>query len=277
MLKADLRLAEFMRANQNPYDKGLIMPLDGMPTAGVKDIDGKKGIVRGYYSSFGVIDSWREVLVKGAFTKTVMEWGPKGKRRIKHLLHHVPYWGAGVIQELEEDNFGLLFTTKMMNHERGRDTLIEYEEGHFTEHSIGFRIIKWEWDDENDVLLLIEVQLYEGSSVAWGANPETPVVDIKALREDPSALDGLVSKVHAIKRCLSREITDERAVELETELASLRTLVSQWEIALRSELGLHPDEEPSLVDLANGTSEELEPLITAQVALQIAKQLNLEC
>lgn len=276
MLQSEQRYADFILANKNPFYQGLAMPADAAPPALVKDIDGKKGIVTVYFAAFGNIDAFREVIIPGAFAKTIREWGPTGKKRIKHLLHHNHMMAAGVVQELEEDNHGLLSVNKMLSTPRGRDTLIEYDEGHFTEHSIGFRIIKWEFDADEDVLILTEIQLFEGSAVTWGANQETPVIDIKSLREDSAIFEGMISKVHAIQRCLKREITDTRAVEMEAELASIKTLVEQWGLALRKEFGTKLDVKPSLDVSRDDTSNDSKPLLTAQAALQIAQELNLQ-
>ena len=55
----------------------------------VKDVDAKQGIVTGYFSVFGNKDSDGDVIVPGAFKKTLMENGPESEgKRIKHLLQH---------------------------------------------------------------------------------------------------------------------------------------------------------------------------------------------
>ena len=57
-------------------------------TQEVKDVDAKKGIVTGYFSAFNIKDSDGDIIVPGAFQKSLSEWFPKG--RIKHLLNHDP-------------------------------------------------------------------------------------------------------------------------------------------------------------------------------------------
>ncbi len=273
---------EFLRQNRNPYGNGCVLP--ATTNATVKDIDLIQGIVRMYFSAFGNVDSYREVVMPGFFKKTIKEWGPKGRKRIAHLFNHNPTHRVGVLQELIEDKHGLLATSKILgqDHSKGRDALIEYEEGAIVEHSIGFRLIKWEFDPDKDVLLLIEGQLYEGSGVTWGANMETPVVDVKALQEDPLLFDNMISQIQAIERCLRREVTDEKAMELESQLTSFGRIFAQLDKALREEFQLDQLEEPP------GKSPEgtpgfrfLEPhtpdeLRHAEAMLQIMKTLNLE-
>ena len=43
----------------------------------IKDIDGKKGIVTGYFADFNSIDSDGDIIRPGAFSKSISEWGPK--------------------------------------------------------------------------------------------------------------------------------------------------------------------------------------------------------
>ena len=249
----------------HPFGAGLVTP----PGALVKDIDTKQGIVRGYFAAFGNVDSYGDVIVKGAFAKTIQEWGPGGKKRIAHLMDHNPTHRVGVIQELEEDAHGLLFTSKMLgqDHSKGRDALIEYEEGAITEHSIGFSILKWERndDDSDSPFYLTELKLYEGSGVTWGANMETPVVDVKALIADPSMLDNVIDNITRIKRISQREITDERAQELEAMLQSASGALKALESALREEVvpsedtrhAQPPSEAELMLDIVKGLQTQV--------------------
>ena len=56
--------------------------------AEVKDIDEAKGIITGYFSVFGNIDSDGDMIMPGAYTKTLKE----NNRRIKHLWQHNPVY-----------------------------------------------------------------------------------------------------------------------------------------------------------------------------------------
>jgi len=60
-------------------------------TNSVKDIDPKGRIVTGYYSAFGNVDSDDDVILPGAFERTLRERGPEGKNRIMHLWQHDPW------------------------------------------------------------------------------------------------------------------------------------------------------------------------------------------
>ena len=50
----------------------------------VKDIDTVQGIITGYFSVFGNIDSDKDMIMPGAFKKSIQTQGA----RIKHLWQH---------------------------------------------------------------------------------------------------------------------------------------------------------------------------------------------
>lgn len=145
----------------------------------VKDVDTKSGIVTGYFSVFGNIDSDGDMIMPGAFTKTITENGPEAKSRIAHLWQHNPNEPIGKVQSLKEDNYGLYFESKIADTVRGNDTLKLYEAGIINEHSIGFNTIKKE--SKSDHTALLEIRLWEGSSVTWGANEMARVTGMKSL------------------------------------------------------------------------------------------------
>lgn len=156
----------------------------------VKDVSMKDRTVKLYYSKFGTIDSDREVVQKGALTKTQMEWGPDGKNRIWHLDNHMTLNRVGKPVELGEDDFGAWAVTKIANTQSGRDALALYEAGDITEHSFGFRVVRSE-DGEVDghqTTILTELQQFEYSSVNWGANMDTPTIEVKSLEETKNKL-----------------------------------------------------------------------------------------
>jgi uncharacterized protein len=154
-----------------------------------KDVDGKKGIVTGYFAAFDSIDSDGDIIKKGAFIKTISEYGPTARHpRIKHLLNHDPSQSIGLLTELKEDNYGLYYESKLGTHDLGVDFVKRVESGLITEHSIGYRTQKYnqlkpwtEWKEGDAMRELTELKLWEGSSLtAWGANPNTPLTGMKA-------------------------------------------------------------------------------------------------
>jgi HK97 family phage prohead protease len=158
---------------------------------GFKDVDGKKGIVTGYFAAFDNVDADGDIIRKGAFDKTIKETGPKSsKPRIKHLMNHDTASPLGLLVELKEDDKGLYYESKLGKHSLGTDFVKMVESGLITEHSIGYRTIKRNQLQDYEGYMknpsagwfeLTELKLWEGSSLtAWGANMETPITGMKA-------------------------------------------------------------------------------------------------
>lgn len=180
-----------------------------------KDVDGKKGIVTGYFANFDSLDSDGDVIKSGAFARTIAATGPSSaKPRIKHLMNHNPSQPLGVLLVLKEDAKGLYYESKLGTHSLGADFIKMAESGLITEHSIGFQTKKFnqvtDWEDykEGDVRReLTELKLWEGSSLtAWGANSNTPLTGIKSAIE----INKLINKADAIEKfCRETKATDE--------------------------------------------------------------------
>jgi HK97 family phage prohead protease len=150
--------------------------------ANVKDVDSKKGEVSGYFSAFGMVDSDGDIMMPGAFKRSIQDWGPEAKGRVKHLLNHDPSQPLGKIIELKEDGYGLFYRSQVGTHRLGQDFIKMVESGLIGEHSIGFRILREQKAAEANEIH--EVMLFEGSSLtAWGANEYTPILGIKSLEE----------------------------------------------------------------------------------------------
>jgi uncharacterized protein len=167
--------------------------------ANIKDLDTKQGVVSGYFAAFNNKDSDGDIIVPGAFSETLKLNGPASKNpRIKHLLDHDRTKGIGVLTELEEDTYGLRYVSKAGSWTLGQDFLKMCEGGLITEHSIGYSVQKGQPDKNQDAYMLLELRLWEGSSLqAWGANPNTPLLGVKS--------DGdLVSAFQTLTKALER-------------------------------------------------------------------------
>lgn len=148
--------------------------------AEIKNVDEDKGIIEGYFSSFGNKDSDGDIIKKGAYKRTIDHKGPGGSNRIMHLLQHDPTKPLGKPSMLKEDDFGLLFRTKVSDTSYGKDALKLYKDGVFNEHSVGINIVKSTWSDQDEANIVTEVKMWEGSTVTWGANEMTPVIGMKS-------------------------------------------------------------------------------------------------
>ncbi len=182
----------------------------------IEDVDDVKGIVTGYFSAFNNIDSDGDVIVSGSYKKTVAENGPMGKNRIMHLLQHNPLMPLAKPMELMEDAKGLRFVSKITETSYGKDVIKLYAEGVFNEHSVGFEIIKS--DNKAGYREIREIKLWEGSTVTWGANPNTPIESMKTW-DAPKSQD-MIAKFCNILR--NGDVSDESMIQLEIGLKQIQ-------------------------------------------------------
>ena len=160
-------------------------------TGAIKDIDIKSRIVTGYLSAFGNVDSDNDIIVKGAFSKSINE----RFNDIFYLQQHDWTRPLGKFTKLEEDEKGLYFEGEIINTSFGEDQLKLYEAGIVKEHSIGFITIKSE-KGSNNARIIKEVKLYEGSAVTLGANSNTPFLGFKSSVNEAKDLYKKILKAH---------------------------------------------------------------------------------
>lgn len=211
---------------------------------GFKDIDSKQGIVIGYFSAFGNKDSDGDIIVQGAYAKTIQERGPKSRKpRIKHLLDHNRYNAVAVIQDLKEDEVGLIYESKAGRHTSGQDWVKMCEDGIITEHSVGFETLKS--DKKEDANYLLELQLWEGSSLqAWGANSATPIVGIKEM-----ALKALNDRFAILEKAIRNgKYSDEAFKSLEKELVSIKNQLTKLDETTEPDGEKDRTTQPSAID-----------------------------
>jgi len=194
--------------------------------------DSESGIVEGYFSGFGNIDSDQDRILSGAFSKSIKEHGPdsSSNRKIAHLAYHDTTRPLGVIQELKEDETGLYFRSKMGSHTEGQDFLKMYQEGIIREHSIGFNYIvdkikqTTERDEEGreySVWDISEVKLWEGSAVVFGKNSETPNLSIVKSQED---INKHLEEINERMEVFIKALTDDKLSQKYNNLFTLELM-----------------------------------------------------
>lgn len=164
---------------------------------------GDKGEYEGYFSIFGNVDDGYDVIVQGAFAKTLQERARPGHSRIKVFYAHDWMKLIGPPPDiLMEDSTGL--------YAKGRLTLASFwgneawqlmKDGAMREGSIGYEPIYDKVDYRNDgARILKEVKLYEISPVPLGMNALTEVAAVKALRaQRPRAAELITALMHEFK------------------------------------------------------------------------------
>ena len=191
----------------------------------IKDIDGKKGIMTGYFAVFNNIDHDGDITVPGAFQKSVSEKGPNSSRpQIKHLRNHNIYEPIGVLQILQEDAKGLYYESLVGSHFIGQDTIKMAESGLITEHSFGYSVLRKEQKD--GVRYLKELAIREGSSLtAWGANEATGPAMMKSMGKD-AYFEMITKRAAAVEKfCRNSTATDETLELLLIECKQLTQII----------------------------------------------------
>lgn len=134
-------------------------------------------IVEGYMAVFGVKDICGETCVKGCFKKSIRERGPdsESKYKIVMLWQHILSEPIGQFLELKEDNYGLYFKAKLDPIPTADRCLVQIKSGTINQFSFGYEYVwdKVRYDEATDSIMLLEVELYEGSAVTIGCNMET--------------------------------------------------------------------------------------------------------
>lgn len=144
--------------------------------------------VEAYASTFGNVDSGRDIMEKSAFKKTLQEQ----KNRVKALFNHDWNLIIGKPLELYEDSKGLYTKTQFVNTTKSNELYELIKEGIVNELSIGYDIVKKDYDRIQNVNHLREVKLYEYSFVTFAMNEQAQVQSVKAGRMLSSANETVV-------------------------------------------------------------------------------------
>lgn len=147
---------------------------------------GDDGVIEGYASAFGVVDSYNEVVEPGAFTASLVESKRKG-RSIKMLWQHDSTQPIGVWDDLAEDSKGLWVKGRILKDasKLAAEAYGLLKGGALDELSIGYRTVQTEpHDDKQGVLKLLKLDLREVSLVTFGAlGRAARITDVKSILE----------------------------------------------------------------------------------------------
>lgn len=169
------------------------------------------GVIFGYASVFGVLDSMRDIVKPGAFSKT-LERVKAGK--VPLMMRHMAHGGdtaevIGVIREAKEDARGLYIEAELNGSQVAQECRekVRTAPGMFG-LSIGYSVVKREQiNDANGEFLhneLKEVKLYEVTLTVAPANEETSAqaktgLSLEALQAELVGLREQVEQLKAAK------------------------------------------------------------------------------
>ena len=153
--------------------------------AEVMDI-AEKGIVTIALSRFDNEDMGGDIARKGAFVRTFKE----GIDRIKHYIDHQLKYSAlvGLPAKMYETETHAVAESKLnLEKQLSRDLFSDYkffkENGKTLEHSYGYITTKGNPRAKRGEEIL-ELKMFEYSTVGLGMNPDTPLLDLKSFEVD---------------------------------------------------------------------------------------------
>lgn len=181
----------------------------------ISDIDEDKNIVKGYGSYFDNVDSDKDIIRKGAYQKTIQENG----HRVKYLYQHNMMQPIGKMDELYEDEKGLVFTAMIPKTSLGKDIIELMKAGVITENSVGILpIVK---EDKGDYREIKEVKLYEISAVTLAANDQAKIMDVKGSTD----YEGVYKRYDNLSKLIRKgNISDDMGYAIEAEIYKLKSL-----------------------------------------------------
>jgi HK97 family phage prohead protease len=181
------------------------------------------------YASTWDLDQGGDIIVKGAFAKTLMERAS----RVKVLYQHDAPIGKPVL--MREDDIGLFVQGKVSKTQLGDEALELMRDGVIDQMSIGYSIPtgKSEFNDQG-IRIIRELKLYEFSPVTFAMNDNAFITGVKSIQR-------------AIKT--GAQINNATQSELIELLDELKALISKSEPGLPTLPAIQPQQSFEIVSL----------------------------
>lgn len=162
----------------------------------MKSIDGD-GRFAGYASVFDVVDNQRDVVMRGAFARTLS--GRTGE--IKLLWQHSQSEPIGVFERMFEDARGLYVEGRLLlDVQRAKEAHSLMKAGALSGLSIGYSPLRYTIDADSGVRRLAEVELWEVSLVTFPANAAAGVTVVKHVPLAEAGAGDLLALRRAVQR-----------------------------------------------------------------------------
>ena len=193
-------------------------------------------VFTGYGAAFGNVDSYGEVIERGAFKSSISKF-KKNQTEIPMLLQHGfdSLEPIGKWVDMKEDDHGLLMRGKVSNTQRGKDTYTLISDGAISGLSIGFYPVKTRNDKvgKEDVTILEEVNLAEVSVVTFPANTLARVTGTKSEHDKKRLLEFILrdagfskkEQKTIVSKCFEEWNRDDSASK---ELVAAMNLIKQY-------------------------------------------------
>lgn len=133
--------------------------------------------ISGYASVFDIVDNQNDIILKGAFKRSIEEFR---NNKPKLLWQHDPLFPIGVIEEIKEDDYGLFVKCKLIPELRKVQEIFSIlKHGAIEGLSIGYQVQDYFMNEEKRCIS--NVELLEVSIVTFPACPGAQIKEIKSL------------------------------------------------------------------------------------------------
>lgn len=192
-----------MNTRDKDYSRrDIVVPFD------LKEVNTESGTFEGYGSVFGNVDSYGEIVAKGAFKKSLRAHKSAGTMPAL-LWMHKSSEPIGVYADMREDDHGLYVKGELIVEvQRSKEALALMKRKAVSGLSIGFVPEKMELDEKKGLLTHTEVDLWEVSVVTFPANPKARIESVKQ-----------VQTIRDLEECLREEgVSNARAKALASQV-----------------------------------------------------------
>lgn len=249
---------------------GQLLDLKAGPADGLGE-----GQFTGYASVFGNVDSYGDVVLKGAFADSIKSWSDSGRIMPCLYGHNMtdPFYNIGSVTDAVEDDRGLKVTVQLdMDNHLAVQTYRLLKGRRLSQMSFAYDVVEANNATRDGVKVteLIRLDLHEVSVVPIGANRETDITDVKSGKA-PEAKAGRVLSQKNID--ILREAGDTMAVAV----GLIKSLLEAADGDEKSDVGqasvTGPDkteEHPSVGVKADDPSQGTSAMDQASAALLLA-------
>lgn len=155
------------------------------------------GAFSGYASLFGVVDSGGDMVMAGAFSRSLIKRGAHG---VKMLWQHQAAEPIGLWTSIAEDSRGLKVEGRLdLSVARAREALSLMRKGAIDGLSIGFRTQRATTEKSSGVRRLHEIDLWEISIVTFPMLPQARIGTVKQSYSAARSVEALGAKLARLR------------------------------------------------------------------------------
>jgi HK97 family phage prohead protease len=179
----------------------------------LKAVGDDENVFEGYASVFGNVDSYGDVVLPGAFKRTLQNRKSARNKSFPVLWQHSSYEPFGYTLDIEEDSHGLKVRGKLIAESgEAKQRLALVKAGVVDGMSFGYSVVDAEKTDNEDGFAdmkgcrrkLKELKLYEVTLTNIPANEEAGVLSVKSAEE----IMDVVSRLSALVEGMAKKVDE---------------------------------------------------------------------